>query len=104
MINKRAVLVRLALTLALVPVSAIAGEGSGAIAVQEPDLFATVRVGGVQIYECVEDSGKLVCKFRELSATPSAEAMVSGWHPAGPYPDGRRASDAMSGHAPVYRL
>lgn len=57
----------LAAFLALVPVSAIAGEGPGAIVVQDPRPVAAVQAGGAQIYECVENSGRSVCRFRELT-------------------------------------
>ncbi len=56
-----------ALVLALVPVSAIAGEGPGDIVVQGQRLVFAAHAGGAQIYECVESEGKSVCKFRLLS-------------------------------------
>ena len=74
MINKGRVfaLAALAPVLALVPVSAIAGEGPGEIVEQGQNLLASAQiasaqVGGAQIYECVESDGKSVCKFRLLS-------------------------------------
>ena len=68
MINKGKAfgLVMLAPILALVPVSAIAGEGPGEIVVQG-QYWAASALAGAQIYECVENEGKFVCKFRELT-------------------------------------
>jgi hypothetical protein len=75
MINKRTAF---ALAFALVPVSAIAGVGPGAIVVQDPNLVAAVQAGGAQIYECVENSGRLVCKFRELTLWIDDRSGASG--------------------------
>lgn len=69
MINKGKAfgLVMLATLPALVPVSAIAGEGPGGIVVQGQVRVASAQAGGAQIYECVENGGKSVCRFRVLS-------------------------------------
>lgn len=70
MINKGAAL---ALALALSPASAVTGEGPGKIVVWNRDILAATVAGGAQIYECVENAGRLICKFRELSALRPAQ-------------------------------
>lgn len=69
MINKGAAL---ALALALSPASTVTGEGSGTIVVWNRDILAATVAAGAQVYECVENAGRFICKFRELSALRSA--------------------------------
>ena len=73
MINKGAAF---ALALALSPASAVTGEGSGTTVVWNRDVLAASMAAGAQVYECVENAGRLICKFRELSALGPAEEMT----------------------------
>ena len=100
MINKGPAL---AAALALLPVPVIAGEVPDAIAAQGQELVATVHAQGAQVYECAEESGKLVWKFREPIATLLAAGKTVGRHYAGPHwemADGSVVSAKVSGRAP----
>ena len=73
MINKGAAL---ALALTLFPASTVTGEGSGTIVVWNRDILAASIAAGAQVYECVENSGRFICKFRELSVLRPAVEMT----------------------------
>ncbi len=73
MINKAAVI---ALALFSYWVPAVAGAGTRTIAVQNRDS-AALTAAGAQVYECVENAGKFICKFRELSAKPAIEPIFA---------------------------